>query len=363
MFKSLTRFHKKIVIILTTFISFNSFAEITFPATTFQQLDYGLYWFDYAQAEKAEPGILNNYYSPEKPTVIYIHGWQNGSVEDQRRETFNRSIKDGPNEDLSQYWLDHGYNVGILYWNQFADESEVKDAEAKIYSTQGPRNMRWKSLDGNYQSGPNKNVSQLLFESIRDNMQDFANEHFRIAGHSLGNQIAIEVSKKLNDAVNNGLNANLLPDRVALLDPFYSQGEKGYLNDQWTGEVARASVDTLKNANVIVEAYRSSATGSSGIAGDTNKALMNKTAFTELRPWNFYFWQIAQKHDAAVSWYFASIDFAPPQLRRNRGDAPSAATSDNKTRELMNSNYGARQRSGAYSATPSDDNFDRRNRL
>jgi hypothetical protein len=39
-----------------------------------------------------------------------------------------------------------GYNVGIMYWNQFADEDEVKDAEAKIWTATGTRAMRWKNV-------------------------------------------------------------------------------------------------------------------------------------------------------------------------------------------------------------------------
>ena len=356
-------FYKKTILLITVLISFNTFAAVTFPASTYEELNYGLYWFDYANAKKAEPGTINPYYDANKPTFIYVHGWQKGSVEEQGRSTFDRSDSGGASEDLSQYWLDQGYNVGILYWNQFADEDEVKDAEAKIHTTEGPQGMRWKSLDGTYHAGPNKNITQLLFESIRDNMGDFSNGHFRIAGHSLGNQLALSISKELNNAVENGLNANLLPDRIALLDPFYSKGAQDYLDGQWPGEIARETADTLKAANVILETYRSSLAGSSGIAGDTNVDLMNKTAFTEIRPWYLSFWEIAEKHSAAVNWYFGSIAFDAPQLTSNLGDAPSAATSDARTRELMNSNYGARQDEGAYTLTPEDDTFERRDRL
>lgn len=353
----------KLLVLVCTFLSFNTLAEITFPASSFQNLDYGLYWFGYVDAQKAEPGQANLYYENHKPTVIFIHGWQADTVTEQYRSTLDTRSSGGPDMDLSQFWLDQGYNVGILYWNQFADEDEVKDAESKIWSATANQGMRWKSLDGNYQTGPSQTVAELLFKSIRDNMDDFDNAHLRLAGHSLGNQLALLVGQKLNDAVDAGLNANLRPDRIALLDPFYSKDAKSYLDGDWTGERARDIADDLKDAGVIIEAVRSSATGSSGIAGDTNTDLMNKTAFTELRPWNFSFYQLAEKHSAAITWYFWSLAFDPPQLRRNQGDAPSAATSDERTEYLMNANQGAWQKNGIWSATPADDEFNVTSRL
>ena len=104
-----------------------------FPASTFQNLDYGLYWFGTNDNyEKAEPGYGNAYYDNDAPTVIFIHGWQNGATKKLQRETFNRHDNGGPDKDLAYSWRQAGYNVGILYWNQFADEGEVKDAEAKV---------------------------------------------------------------------------------------------------------------------------------------------------------------------------------------------------------------------------------------
>jgi len=359
----LKKLFKKMLLIASVCFSTNSFAEITFPASTFENLNYGLVWFGYTEAEKAVPGEANNFYDPSKPTFIYVHGWQSGTVEALERPTFDRRNAGGDEEDLSQYWLDKGYNIGILYWNQFADEDEVKDAEAKIYTVNGEQNMRWKSADGLYHDGPSETVTQLLFESIRDNMSTFSNEHFRIAGHSLGNQLALLIAEKLNVAVKNGLNANLLPDRVALLDPFYSKGDKDYLAGDTIADATNDAVDALKSSDVIIEAYRSSLTGSSGLAGDKNTRLLNKTAFSELRPWYLLPWQIATKHSAAATWYFWSMAFPERQFSVDSEYAPSAATDDTTTRELMKANFGARQIEGVYSNTPEDDMFEYRDRL
>lgn len=333
-------------------------AEVTFPNSTFENLDYGLYWFGYNQAQKANPGQANPYYNKNKKTVIYIHGWQNGSTNNKTRETLDRRRSGGPAEDLSQYWLDRGYNVGVLYWNQFADESEVKDAEAKIYSTSGPRGMRWKSLSRGYQNGPNKSVGTLLTDSIKANMGDFNGSEMRIAGHSLGNQLALVVAYNLR----NHSNANLRADRVALLDPFSSNGSKSYLGGDWTGDRSRTYAAALKSKGVAIESYRSSPVTSTFLAGDANTAMMNTLAFSELKPWNFQFWQVAEKHGAAVTWYFWSLDFGTLDVVSDGTDAPSAASSNNQIKTLMNKSWSVVQDEGAWTASPADDTFKKKNR-
>lgn len=329
-------------------------AGVSFPKSVFQNLDYGLYWFGYNAAQKAVPGVANHYYQPHKKTVIFIHGWQKNTVKKQKRSTLDR----GTGEDLSQYWLDRGYNVGILYWNQFADESEVKDAEAKIYSTNGRRNMRWLDVNGNYRGGPNKSVTDLLFEAVNQNMGNFTGSHFRLVGHSLGNQVAIALGDRLNTAVNSGaLPSSLRPDRIALLDPFYSKDGKSYLGGQWTGAVARQSANRLIADGTVFEAYRSSPVTSTFLVGDANTGLLDKTAFTEARPWYYNWFQVDKKHQAPVMTYFWSIAYGAPDLKNDSQPAASASTSDARIKTLMNASFSMDQIEGRYSKTPADDEF------
>lgn len=328
-----------------------------FPNSVFDNLDYGLYWFGTGDSyEKATPGHANAYYDNTAPTVIYIHGWQNGATQRASRETWDASDAGGPNVDLAYAWRMDGYNVGILYWNQFADEGEVKNAEAKIWTANGPQDMRWRKRNGSYSSGPGKSAGQLMFEALRDNMADYQGNRLVITGHSLGNQMAVVVSKKLKDGIGAGnTNSRLKPARVALLDPFYSNGSKSYLGDRWTGEVARDYVDELKGWGVIFEAYRSSSASNTVFVGDNNKDLLNKTAFVELKPWYFWAWQQAEKHIAARWHYFWSYDFAPTDLRSSSSDGLSASTSDSRVRSLMNGNKRLIQDRGIYSKSPGDD--------
>ncbi len=237
---------------LLCFTSFAHAATGVFPNSTFSSLDYGLYWFGYGDSwQKAVPGNSNAYYVSNKPTVIYIHGWQNGATQNKNRETFNRKDAGGPDLDLAYAWKQAGYNVGVLYWNQFADEGEVKDAEAKIWTASGPRAMRWRNSSGVYTTGPTKSAADLMFDSYKANLAGYSGSNIRILGHSLGNQMAIVLTKKISDAVTAGtVNSKLLPKRVALLDPFYSNSAKSFLGNKWIGEVCRTYVQCTLKARV-----------------------------------------------------------------------------------------------------------------
>ncbi|MCP5177295.1 MAG: hypothetical protein H6997_07005 [Moraxellaceae bacterium] len=330
-----------------------------FPTSTFNNLDYGLYWFgDADNWQKAVPNQSNAYYSASKPTIIYIHGWQKGSSKALNRETFNRKDAGGPDLDLAYAWRQAGYNVGIMYWNQFADEDEVKDAEAKIWTATGTRAMRWRNASGVYTNGPTQSAGDLLFQSYKDNLAGYTGSNIRLAGHSLGNQMVIVLAKKISDAVSAGtLNSKLLPKRVALLDPFYSQQGKSYLGNKWTGEVCREYVTNLKTKGVIFEAYRTSLASSSGFIGDANAGLMKMTAFTELKTSYFNQTQQTQKHNAAVWHYLWSFGSNPPVLTNTTTEAASAKTSDARITTIMNGTKKLVQDRGNTTKEPWDDTF------
>ena len=345
-------------------VSVANAATGVFSASTFNTLDYGLYWFGNADSwQKAVPNSYNAYYDASKPTIIYIHGWQNGSSQALNRETFNRKDAGGPDLDLAYAWRQAGYNVGIMYWNQFSDEGEVKDAEAKIWSATGPRAMRWRNASGVYTNGPTQSAGDLLFQNYKDNMAGYTGSNIRIAGHSLGNQMAIVLAKKISDAVTAGtINSKLLPKRVALLDPFYSLYGKSYLSNKWTGQVCREYVTNLKTKGVIFEAYRTSLASSSGFVGDSNTDLMKMTAFTELKTSYFNQTQQTQKHNAAVWHYLWSFGSNAPVLTNTTVQAASAKTSDARISTLMSGTKKLVQDRGNTSKEPCDDTFLEANR-
>ena len=218
--------------------------------------------------------------------------------------------------------------------------------------------MRWKNSSGVYSTGPSISAGELLFRSYRDNLAGYSGSNIRLLGHSLGNQMAIVIAKKISDAVTAGsMNSNLLPKRVALLDPFYSNNAKSYLGNKWVGEVCRSYVTELKTKGVIFEAYRSSGASSTGFIGDSNSGLMNMTAFSELKPWYFGSTQLTEKHNAAVWHYLWSFSFNPPLITGTSNQSASAKTSDSRISALMSGTQKLVHDQGAYTKEPSDDNF------
>jgi hypothetical protein len=336
----------------------------------YNQLDHGVWWFSNStEALKQQPGQTNANFNRSKDTFIYIHGWQKGSTRNQARETFQRDKMGVPGVDITQAWRNKNWNVGICYWNQFADEDEVKDAEAKIWSANGPRQMRWRNAAGNYTAGPAKSAAQLCYESIREALRGYQGGNVRLAGHSLGSQMVIAVTALMRDGADRGeIPANAVPKRVALLDHAFLKDARPYLNNRWTGEVARDIVTNLKSRGIMFEAYRSSGSTSNGFIGDANNGLNKMVAFTELSSPYFGSFDFSNKHEHAVWHYIWSMSFAAPRPFAEPGSTPlhpanvfaqaaSAATDDYRINAQMNSALKWITHTGQDTRSPGDDVF------
>lgn len=341
-----------------------------FENRVFSELDYGLYWFGLNDAcTRAVPGATNAFYDQTKPTLIFVHGWSRGFTQDRFRETFNVARLDagGPDLNLADIWIAKGWNVGILYWNQFADEGEVKNAESKIWSVDAKKGMRWRDSAGAYHPDPfGQTVTDLLLNNYLENLWGFRGTQLRFAGHSLGSQVVVTVAKGLLDGMRAGVvPASLVPDRIALLDAFSSNRRKPYLDGRWVGEVMRAYTRELQEGGVVFESYRSSPTTGTPFAGDANQALHNMTAFAEMRNGYFGLFAFRPKHLAAPWRYFWSFAYPPPPIAGTGDVAPSASTSNVRIRQLQRSErQGAvNQIGGQDTKDPRDDVYRYRSRL
>ncbi|AGX42478.1 hypothetical protein [Clostridium saccharobutylicum] len=329
--------------------------------------DYGIYWYGKGNvSEKFVPGQSNRYFDPTKPTIIYVHGWQKDSQPNNKRESFNFKDENGNVVNGADAWIDKGWNIGIFYWDMFSDEFSVTDAEAKIWSNNGPQKMRWRDHSGNYHYSDYKNAGELFYDTYVQAMKNYKGNNIRIAGHSLGNQMATYLTKRVYDAADAGqISKNLKPSRLALLDPYWSNGGKSYLNNKWTGEACREYVKDLKSKGTAIELYRSTYIDETP-AGDNNKGELDQTAFVHLNAWFKNSFDIAGKHNAAVSIYFTSYSSPAPALYNRdgykkyskiAGNGPSAASSDSEIKNFMNSNYRYDQYTGVYTLSSKDNGF------
>jgi hypothetical protein len=330
-------------------------------------LDYGLYWFGAGRdSQKFVPGEANAYFDPSKPTVIFVHGWQ-PYISASNPPDFIYDTQDGRSsgsDDTVAAWISAGWNAGIFYWNQFSDEPDsVKYAEAKIWTNAGPQGMRWRQGGVVYQQAPPNTPSagELFYQAFVAALteQDYSGGVIRVAGHSLGNQMAVRLTKLVSEGIAAGtVPAKLLPDRVTLLDPYWSTDAKDYLDGETTGAVIRSFVEQLLPEGVLFEWYWSSNL-TVNPNGDTNAALKPMMMYAEMSPdfvpddmskhraaWNVYFWSYAFDGPAACS--------GSACLEMN---TLLAKMSDEQLAAVMRSDYAWAQSAGATTDSPSDDAF------
>jgi len=344
------------------------------------ELSYGLYWFGLNGAnQKFVHGEANPYFDPTKPTLIFVHGWQPFL-------SYNLPNFDFNGTDTAAAWINAGWNVGIFVWNQFADETTgvvqggswfsngpppqgVTDAEAKIWTPNGPKGMRWRDWDsvpplGNGYSNPpagTPSAAELFYNEYVAAMteHDYTGGNIRIVGHSLGNQMAVRLTKLVSDGITAGsVPEKLRPTRVALLDPYWSPGGKDYLGGKTTGEMVREYISELLPTGTLFEWYHSS-DWTTEPQGDSNDALKPMTLYAVMNP--AYVTEDKDKHLAAKYLYFWSYAFDGPAACA--GDACLSMTrllskmSDSQLAAVMRSDYRWTQNGGQSSSTPQDDTY------
>lgn len=332
-----------------------------FDRSVFDNLDYGIYWYqNQLVSQKALPGVANPNYNNNQPTLIYIHGWQRDKTPLLYRETFDRRSETGITQDLIAPWKQAGWNTGIFYWNQFGDEPDVRDAEAKIWSLYGPKKMRWRKADGSYvDSNIDQTAAQLFVSSYKSALSGYTGNNIRLAGHSLGSQMVLVGAKLISDAVDRGeIPANLLPKRIMLLDPAFIGDTRPYLGNETTVALGHDYVEALKLKGVIFESL-----GTSTVAeGAETKALMNETAYRELKPWYFGGLDVVGKHMAAVWHYLWEFSTPPRPVMGSTAGAPSASASNATTLSWMNSTKKLVHDQGAWTQSATDDTYKQVNR-
>jgi len=292
----------------------------------FSRLDVGVYWArcgacrpgDHRSDEvKAYPGEDDAYFNPRRPTVIFVHGWEPGSTAQAARQSVQTPITAAPlrEQDLAAPWRARGYNVGLFYWNQFADDTSSlipTGVERKIWTADGGLTYLTRRADGSLAAPrvyPGRaSVADLFVRSYLAAMHGYRGASVRFAGHSLGNQLAVRAAYLLQGlAERRRIAPALLPRRIALLDPFYSSGTETYLpraNEGTAGEVARevAALHTGP-ARTVFEYYSTSLIPIAATVAARMALVRVSPAYAGL--------DIAEAHLAAIHWYFTSLAYPP----------------------------------------------------
>jgi DNA/RNA endonuclease G (NUC1) len=317
-------------------------------ASTFiEVLDYGIYFY---AANSTHAGTLpwkfrtseastvsTNFFDRNRPTIIYIPGWNQGSVANKVRER----LQDNTGQSMIAYWRNLGWNVGIFHWNQFSDELSPADVEGKLYDNVGPEKLlfgdrkNWRKSDGSLtrDAAPDSGMVKLFLEqyySVKSTLLGNRKE-LRLAGHSLGAELMCVSMAQATPAA-------FLPDRIALLDPWWTLGKQdGYRNalqklaadsipiEWYTTTNLQKMTAALENLpSTLISTVRGWTAVKKffdlAIQQATYQAMLNTAAQVSLRP-RFInvdafdpLAVIKNEHKAAVWWYFSSIQSPLPGL-------------------------------------------------
>lgn len=319
------------------------------------ELDTGLYWFGAADShQKAVDGRPSALYDPLKPTMIFFHGWSgkgDGWTTNCQRITGRCTEELCPGASGTLFldpWVAAGWNVGLFYWDQFADESCIRDAEQKIYFDKEGDGLRWKTFDRmtgstdylKFRTLPGNpqqlySVADVCDQILSLMLAEYNGPEVRFVGHSIGAQLAVRCASLLHYK-----NHPAAPIRLALLDPYFSKhhlwlfrclGEtpsdettvslEGGLQDYAAMQTADTVAFLYDQKNVFTEVYKSSPLTEMSQYGVPNTPLDDYAALVQYNPnWcgglgSFASWDLSHfscRHDAAIPVYFLGFS-APPR--------------------------------------------------
>jgi hypothetical protein len=322
------------------------------------------------------------YFNSNKPTIIFIHGWSPNMTENKRRFSLCYQYKTSNTEyskmyNTLKYFKAKGWNVGIFYWTQFADQLYIPKVESKIYPNIPFSSRSWVYLDKNNQiqtcsntlnkhcmalpknaRGQQDSVSELAFHAYADGLPANYQQNIRIAGFSLGSQVAIQLTHQIVQ------NQHLpQPSRLVLLDPYFSKITPMGLG-QSVSQVSAADITNIvstMNANnhpFAISMYRTS--DLSETAYDNlvkNKSdVSNMIAYQRLFPKYLEGAGLEknelseEQHVSAPVLYFQSMK-SPPTVIENGASYVNAASSDGAVKSMAGTQRFQTVTPGSTSAT------------
>lgn len=322
---------------------------------------YGISWFSGTNARQravckmadVKQVGFHAFFNPSKTrTLIIFHGWSPGTVAKKWRLNFDTNDQHGPNvQNSAALWLKGDlvtrlpWNIGIFYWNQFADETpdsgslsdfmvSIARAEQKIWRTPGEcsapspcqAGMRWKDSAGVlHPDFPlNQNITDMAYKSYVSSLKRYKGE-VRLMGESLGTQLVLALAEKIR--INHVADQVPMPTQIILLDPIFTTEKYPFFGDQPKTSYSQAMIiiDHLIQDGVVISGYRTSPLGHMHVTQD-NTPLLNKLVFTDLSACVYAPNDFQHRHETGLWWYMLSygLDHINVEQPINHGIIESA---------------------------------------
>jgi len=310
---------------------------VMFPSGWPKSLDAHIYWFGQDNEVERATGNQSRFYDPAKKTIIFMDGF-NGlyhikSCHRMTSKCVPLAHCEPGSEFIANTWISEGWNFGIFYWDQFADEDCYYEAELKVwghvYGTgKGDNYLKWQSYDPASKTtetrrhiGEETSVAQVCAASVRSAMPNFRGPSMHIVGFSLGAQLAAACADSflqqtplhpakptLAVLLEPAFTASIKPWSVMPLHPCSPLIDNNRRSVQWTVE----AVERLWKHNVPLALYKSSWLSR---AGSPSNGLMDPGTQLDilgtLVRWTPSFcgptFNYPCQHDVIVPFYFFSM--------------------------------------------------------
>jgi len=365
--------------------------------------------------------------------LLYVHGWQpghNASAFDPDAAgrcsttavatnvpSFPACPKEGfltpdieeygDRFDTAQPWRNAGYDVLCFCWAPISDEATPKEAEKKVWAEQ--THVQWKcpgckgcegaGACGKWRLGKTARLSESeenctigyrscsmpeggLGKAFCNAWEELVTasgvkrpSYLHLVGHSLGTQLACNF---LRQQLRVRGDAAQVVQRLTLLDPYFTNFKKAFLDGRWPGEVVREVVSSVSSSGAAVEQYKSSIVLNNPLS-DMNTELTKQVAYYVLQP---SYLPVAggcgdiavlgKRHSAAKYVYFRSKACPPAvEVAFKDPDGPwepvegspgagYAGASDRRIRELMAAAFYWQQIGGTDTSDPAAHTFEKK---
>ena len=242
---------------LTVFAACKSDVDMSLRSDTL----YGLYWYGESADDsmKSQENMPTEYYDPEKPTLIYSHGWKPAGETVEKMRTLEKTVSktNGASDkiDYVEELKALGYNVAFWNWHEYAQN--LDNLHNEIWTVKTVAEVSGK--DDNYVAAiealDGRTFAGEFARSVCAVMKDATDQEVIFVGHSFGGEMVTAAAYTLYKLAESGViaNKNILPDRISLADPYIPSaslnGEMDITGEDVTGYVAEAFADALEFIN------------------------------------------------------------------------------------------------------------------